>query len=316
MIDSAIIFPTLRCNMSCRYCFFRGLSRGVADMSPCTAKAALQFLEDHLRGSGSRVHFFGGEPLLRMDLIRFFVEGLSHRGVRFSITTNGSLATPEVVKFLREHDFGVLVSYDGIFGNLREGVSEEGVLRLLELNPTVAVQVSPDNVRYFARNVAYIISLGFRRVAINTVIDSYKPWNEDDYAAFQRELEKVVQLPARLSFVEAFEPFTCAAYPKFLRKRFRCGAGNRSVAIAPDGKLYPCQRLLYPEFEVGHVRTGIELARLRQIMKEFDECRNCWVEPCSPCYAANFEDTGDFYRINRAYCKLNKIKFEVVSALQ
>lgn len=117
---------TERCNLDCSYCCYSGRFEGQRThgnrvMSLETAKKAIRQLLDQqpARKGRSPITFYGGEPLLEFDLLRQCVEfaeqDAAERGkqVRFSITTNGTLMNDEVVDFLVEHDFLVLVSLDG-----------------------------------------------------------------------------------------------------------------------------------------------------------------------------------------------------------
>jgi uncharacterized protein len=61
--------------------------------------------------------FYGGEPLLALELIREVVaytkRNYGMRRVNWAITTNGVLLTPSVWQFLAENDVAVTVSVDG-----------------------------------------------------------------------------------------------------------------------------------------------------------------------------------------------------------
>jgi uncharacterized protein len=73
-----------------------------------------------LNSGSCGIVFFGGEPLLRMDLIRELVaEGgrMTGRGegrFHFKITTNGLRLDERLLDFAQEHDMLVAMSFDGI----------------------------------------------------------------------------------------------------------------------------------------------------------------------------------------------------------
>ena len=83
-----------------------------------TAKKAVRQFIAH-RPKDIYISFYGGEPLLEFDLIKevvFFSEALARddgKDVKFSMTTNGTLLTDEIIHFLVEHRFSVVVSLDG-----------------------------------------------------------------------------------------------------------------------------------------------------------------------------------------------------------
>lgn len=117
---------TERCNLNCSYCCYSGKfegqrTHGQRVMSFDTAKKAISALVDRklARGEKYPITFYGGEPLLEFELLKQCVDyaveyaASQNKQVRFSITTNGTLLSDEVVDFLVEHRFMILVSLDG-----------------------------------------------------------------------------------------------------------------------------------------------------------------------------------------------------------
>ena len=112
LITSAMLVVTHECNLRCRYCFVRKEPRR---MTLDTAKAAAGFLLENARRAGVRpeINFFGGEPMLMYDsVIKPLVEWVHDElgeNMRFSITTNGTLLTPERIGFMKRHGFSLLL---------------------------------------------------------------------------------------------------------------------------------------------------------------------------------------------------------------
>lgn len=121
------LIVTERCTLRCRYCVYTGTydysrSHSGADMSLETAIRAVDYLaarykerERHNPGRTPALGFYGGEPLLRLDLIRKVVEHVSRIGLKcsFNVTTNGTVCDDETIEFLAKNDFNVAVSLDG-----------------------------------------------------------------------------------------------------------------------------------------------------------------------------------------------------------
>ena len=111
------------CNMRCRYCVYadrhRGERAGADQTMPLeTALQAVDYLASHSADCPRvAVGFFGGEPLLAPELIRQVVaharRALRGKQLVFSITTNGTLLTRELMGFFAANDFITLVSLDG-----------------------------------------------------------------------------------------------------------------------------------------------------------------------------------------------------------
>ena len=113
---------TERCNLRCGYCIygqqndlFRGF--GTHDMSFETAKKAIDYAALH-SGDELAVTFYGGEPLLNLDVMKktidYCKETIKDKKITYSITTNLVLMTKEVAEYIASiDDFIVTCSLDG-----------------------------------------------------------------------------------------------------------------------------------------------------------------------------------------------------------
>jgi len=110
----------LSCNYSCDYCSQKFVERPetttAKDIAPFMKKLeVLDFHED----AGLKVEFWGGEPLVYWKTLKPLAESIrekfSHWKVKpqFSIITNGSILTPEIIDWLMMLDFSVSISHDG-----------------------------------------------------------------------------------------------------------------------------------------------------------------------------------------------------------
>lgn len=110
---------TQKCNLKCGYCITNNKISYRNDMSKETAFKAMEYALLHSIDSEElTIGFFGGEPLLRFDLIlaciEYVMERAEGRKVSFAITTNGTLITEEVARKLASiENLTVSVSIDG-----------------------------------------------------------------------------------------------------------------------------------------------------------------------------------------------------------
>ena len=102
---------TDRCNLACRYCYQR---HGGADMSFETAAAAIDRLAT---GNNPGIVFFGGEPLLRKDLMLALVDRCEAREpnrFHYKVTTNGTLLDESFLAEAGRRRLAVALSCDGV----------------------------------------------------------------------------------------------------------------------------------------------------------------------------------------------------------
>ena len=120
LISTLKIQMGLSCNYSCDYC-----SQKFVERQPETSKKdiddfmnkmeVLHFDED----VGLKVEFWGGEPLVYWKTLRPLAEAIAERfnswntKPKFSIITNGSILSDEIIDWLMMMDFSVSISHDG-----------------------------------------------------------------------------------------------------------------------------------------------------------------------------------------------------------
>jgi len=110
----------LSCNYSCDYC-----SQKFVERQPETSKKDIDvFMEklDNLHFDedvGLRVEFWGGEPLVYWKTMKPLAEAIAEKfdswktKPQFTVITNGSILTDEIIDWLMMMDFGVSISHDG-----------------------------------------------------------------------------------------------------------------------------------------------------------------------------------------------------------
>ncbi len=109
---------TMRCNMACDYCWQH--RSGCPDMEKGTIDRWLDFFLDREVNSPNKILYYGGEPLLRMDLIAYSAERMRklcrERGippVEQHIFTNATLLTEENLDVLQRENVFLILSIDG-----------------------------------------------------------------------------------------------------------------------------------------------------------------------------------------------------------
>ena len=123
-IDSLTLELTEKCNLRCKYCIYSDSRTDYRnfethDMSIETVKKSIDFLFDHSE-SDVFLCFYGGEPLLKFDLIQYAVEYANkkaqqlNRKITYSMTSNMVLMDDEKSQYIGSmENFSVMASIDG-----------------------------------------------------------------------------------------------------------------------------------------------------------------------------------------------------------
>ena len=270
-----VFIPTLKCNMACSYC-----NQGHAgpDMSPEVVAALKLHLATRLQHGMDSMHagFFGGEPLLRKDIIlelaAFAKLGIEAAGGQFdgSISTNGTLLCKETLYQLAEENIrrfqitldGPREFHDGALG--RVFASGRGSFQVIwdrlemiratdleELDVTLRVHFRPstlDLVRRLIEDVNRAFSHDPRFHVYFHAVERWGGPNDRLTEVFQSQAEREAvqqQLQSLLSHERMISPINS--------KEYECYASNpKSLVVMPDGKLCKCT-LFFEESEVGRL---------------------------------------------------------------
>lgn len=113
-IDKVYILLGDACNMNCKYCFHNADNMQYLDEQ--INEDIFPFIETvaSRQSSPLNVRFFGGEPLIYFDKLKYITEKLCHhKNIYFTTITNGKAITQDMVNFFNQHNFLVSVSWDG-----------------------------------------------------------------------------------------------------------------------------------------------------------------------------------------------------------
>lgn len=324
---------TLRCNLACTYCYVR---KNGATMSPETARRAVDFLY-RLAPPSRPVEFgfFGGEPLLELPLLGAAVGHIENHPawdparVSLSLTTNGTIFTAGITEFLRHHAFKVCISCDGppsVHDRLRLSAGGVGTSAVVERNlraardalPQVLVNavVHPATVRRLPETVEYLSGLGLRQIFLNH--DYSAPWTAEDAeilgAAYEAVADRYIAwyLAGTPHYVSLIDNKIAVLIRGGYLPEERCQMGTGELAVAPDGTLFPCERLVGAgtsgDHAVGSLDRGLDLSRLLgRCIRDGptnSQCRECSLrDSCMNwCGCSNAFMTGHYDRVGPFLC--------------
>ena len=337
------------CNLACGYCFAGkgGFGGNRELMSKEVGKAAIDFLIKNSAGRHNlEVDFFGGEPLMNFDTVKYVVEYArslekeNGKKFRFTITTNGLLLNDDSIEFINKEmhncvlstdgrrevndrlrvDWGGSGCYDRIIPKFQKLVSGRGNKDYYAR--ATFTKYNPD----FAQDVIHLYRLGFKHISEEPVVtdacESYA-LTQDDLPGIFAEYEKLADILIDMKadgedinffhFMIDLDQGPCA-----VRRLRGCSSGNEYIAVTPSGDIYPCHSFVGDEnFLMGSVLSGAfnldikeRFAKTNIYSKE--ECRNCWAKfYCSGgCHAINHQQAGDMLRPFPMYCEMQKKRLE------
>jgi MoaA/NifB/PqqE/SkfB family radical SAM enzyme len=103
---------TRTCNLKCKHCYSSSESKIYEN--ELTTEEALKFIDDLADFNVPSLLFSGGEPLIRKDFFTLAQHAVE-KGIRPTLSTNGTLITPEVAQKIKDIGVGYVgISIDGL----------------------------------------------------------------------------------------------------------------------------------------------------------------------------------------------------------
>lgn len=304
-VASYTILPTFACNARCIYCYEEGMKP--VSMTEETQAQTLRFIMNTRRTKNVRLHWFGGEPLLRPDVIDRICLGLREAEIpyRSGMISNGSLITPEIIEKMTglwrlmeiqismdgaEEDYierKRYTAYDRTYQRVMESagsMSKEGI--------RVSIRCNVDgknwkNIPRFLEDLEANVH-DKRRVSVY-----FAPLNEvregENAIPLWKEILKANQMIGEAGFGSSI--------PGKFTQHFRlnhCMADSDAPVIAPDGSLYACEHCT-ANARYGNIWNGVtdEAAKNEFCRIDFirEKCRSCPYLPlCTPFRSCPTQD--------------------------
>lgn len=332
-----IIHLTEDCNLNCRYCYEKNKSQ---DEIPFEyIKRIIDNESNNVEGY-SVITFYGGEPLIKKNLIKDTIEYVkTHKTKKkfyYGITTNGILLDDEFLKYMSKNNFiNVAYSFDGIeeAHNLnRVSHNGEGTYKMVYKNAKKLLKyfkgavamcvITKNNIKYLAESVKHLIDIGFFR--INILFDYSGNWKDEDLTEIKKQCTDVGQVYYEMMAQE--KDILIPLFDEKIKTHIQtgyncnndCNLGIRSVNVGVDGKYYPCTQFVKnPKYVIGNVKDGIDIEARAKLLerahKEIDTCKSCSINKrCKhTCACKNYVITNEIDKLSPLVCEIERIVIDV-----
>lgn len=326
---------TWSCNLNCTYCFEKFKTAG-KEMPIDLAKQIItdeftRFKETN-PGEQIKVEFFGGEPLLRFDLIKELTEWIMKQdfGIRYelSATTNGTLLDDDKKAWFVEHKdhISLVMSVDGA-ENMQEtnrgkkaGNVPLDFIRRTWPDIHFKSTVSRENLPVLSDGLIELLEQG-HKVAPSLAVG--EDWRDGDEIIYKRELEKLADWHLAHPDIEPMkiflQPFYVLLEPHCSRvPKKNCGTGTSMATYDVDGKCYPCH--LFVPITHGRTEAIDDLSKIDftdDASLLDNDCISCgMLRICKTCYGFNYKDRHSVKKRDRKACKMQLAEAQVVSDFQ
>lgn len=312
-----LITPTMNCNARCYYCFEKGAHH--ENMTLETAKEIVNYIIQHKPDETITIQWFGGEPLLSIEIISFVSEQLKLNNIPFNskITTNGYLLNKktsyraknewrtDVIQItiddvgdkynkIKNYKEPEVDPFSLVVKNIHHGAENDINIRLrVNINP-IEVDQAKRTISYLKNEfekyknvVVYFAPIDSSLDHIPSIADSFEDMQEHPIITLLDFEENYSSLgfspPTSILEDETVKIFTKNyLYPSPMS----CGGVcSNSLTIDSLGDFYVCHRLLGQgtEYSCGNVRNGFVENKISDYYRSsklcYSECDTCNLLP-------------------------------------
>lgn len=258
-----------RCNLRCVHCFMEGAPERDEILEP---EEVARLLEELREAGGRYVTLAGGEPLIYPafdDTVRKTAE----LGFHGTVVSNGMLVKPRHLELLRDCDFNLAVSLDGITPEVNESIRGKGTAKALATLDRALEVLGPErvilsftpvkaNMRDLPRLFEFVEEKGIRRLNLSLYEEVGRAHQfqhllslteEERVRIMETVYENALRLIGRVEVDfndtrEILSVFRCDRQPHQLHPLWR------GVRLTSSGDVYPSSFGSCGEYHLGNVR--------------------------------------------------------------
>lgn len=316
-VNQLTLQVTQNCNLRCSYCPYSKSDNSSQrnhsnrEMTIETAKKAVDFLLEHSCDSEKIViGFYGGEPLLKFDFIKEIISYVQKsfvgKELLFTLTTNATLLTEEIMDYSINNNLKMVISLDGpeeihdlnrrfadgtgsfakILSNLQKLKDKYGddFKKILRINTVMDPKNDFDKINTICENKI------FKGLDLNAVVVENLFSNEE--TIYSREFSEkyiyqifigIVSLlklvkdlkvsPLILSAISSIYRFEMEmtgvrALPEVGAPGGPCVPGKRRLFVTVDGEFFPCEKVseVSKVMNIGNLDNGFEVKRAYDLL--------------------------------------------------
>ena len=346
-----VLEMTKSCNFRCKYCILSDIYEdndqySLGQMPKNILKKSLDFfIKTSSDSDVLTVSFYGGEPFMCFESIKWCVEYMLKNAIgkkiSFTTTTNGSLLTEEIIDYIVEHDFRMMLSLDGpksLHDANRVFADGQATYDVVTSKLEYIKNSYPE---FFERNVTFhavVTSRQYTNEVIGYFNDSYK--NRFNYSFVQpgydeekflskfsdKTSNELVQYSHRDFYQETINKIKVDPYiddsmtylydkeiAEVLKIRPRenndyfwpggtCDIGCRRIFVDIKGKIFPCEKVTYAD-DTNCIGDVEKGFDIKKILELIRDYEDTSV-PCQSCWCANMcKRCWKQMKIDESYCE-------------
>lgn len=311
-IETVKIHVSNTCNLKCKYCYANQGNYGIENsiMSIDSAMEICKFIKKNIKNLKT-ITFFGGEPLLAIDSIKFICEEFNDLNLNFLLQTNGTILDDSIIELINRYNIKFTVSLDGdkeindinrLYKN-NKGTYDDIIKNINKINDEtknslICIQgtYTKESKENFSK---YDLIKHLKEVSNAKIIKLEDVCSDKENFQIKNNIDKCSDehLNKLFEFIEKDSLFITDDITTFLRCFFTkseyndnlCEAGKSNITIDTNGNLWPCQLFVNKdEYFMGNIEDGLENLNFEKVQHKLKSVNKSSDLECTKCIAKCF----------------------------
>ncbi len=330
ILDRLVLNISNDCNLNCRYCYaFEGTyNEEISFMEEEVALKTIDYFYN-IYPEINNIQFFGGEPLLNTNIIdsicsyilKKYDNGEIAKLPAYSVVTNGTIMSSEILRIFQTYRIGITVSMDGprfIHEYLRGKDTSKKITpnihKMKDNGINVGIECTFTNYHLINNfHVFDLVEFFNDQFGIHiTHVPFVATTEENELYICLDDLINEYTMASKFALDSIcngkymVDSYTLRLIKAILYKEkieFYCPAGITTLSVSTNGEIYPCFMFTgKKEFSIGNVlKNEIDIFKLSEVndllkrVNKLDnpECRSCWAKSlCFGCIGNDYILTG------------------------
>lgn len=328
-VDSFILGLTEQCNLRCTYCCYSGnyinkRSHNTVSMSTENVDDILAFIDSFTSKHPIKIFFYGGEPLLKYDLVQYTVEkahALLGSNISFTVSTNGTTLSKDKIDWLASNNITLALSIDGTeayHDSYRVDAQGNGSYTRVYDALKYIKRTYPE----YAKEMSLIMTLA----SFDKIVEIAEAWHNDEVLRdwgltmmnslapnFSKGVDKADYEGVKEFYdilLDTYEEHqdwlilkklleSCVAYwkerpifePSTSVPMATCLPNNTKLYIDTNLQIGVCEKMA-DNYRIGNIKDGIDWVKANSVVRNYynkrvERCKDCSaVRMCNMCLTA------------------------------
>jgi len=320
-IQKLAIPLTFKCNFKCKYCYVFKDER--IEFSRDNLYKLFDFFLKNNEFEDRIIHFYGGEPLLRYDLLKYSVQIVRKIEKKYGkhtdlgVTTNGVFLDDKKIDFLVKNFENFSISIDSLnldykYRNVKKMINKLPILLKYKEQIHIKMTIMPDCADSFFNYYRQLLGMGFININVQPAMGFY--WKDKQMIAFLNNIIKISKYKKYFDKKSYDIKFKMEEdiNDVFDNNKKYCSMVREELAVDALGNVYPCQFFVALPFKLrtkyilGNIFTkkidynlikeirNLKICKKNPIGIKLNKCETCMVDRfCQKvCYGFNIIEQG------------------------